>query len=63
MEDSEPFKNVDRLPGAPWVLTGSFMMESMRTVEVNTAFELSRELHKLMELSPTGEVLVTKKGQ
>ena len=48
----------EQLPNAPWRLTGSFMMESMRHEEVSTKDELVEAMTKLLELSPVSEVLV-----
>lgn len=44
------------------VLTGSYMMEGMRTKEVQTVEELLDALEWLLDLSPTTEVSVTRAG-
>jgi len=51
----------DLLPGA-LVLTGSYMMPDMRTAEVRTTGELIDALQRLLDLSPTTEVLITRAG-
>lgn len=51
----------DLLPGT-LILTGSYMMPDMRTIEARTTGELVDAIERLLDLSPTTEVLVTRAG-